>query len=367
VWFVQGEDAVPILGDPGCFSSRIHVASGEGMMAILDKERHELAVCKSDLRRFRDGHGLRIMTQLESDIDTAHVEWYRLVGKGTFQAANNTFISNRSQNGAKAQWFYQRSDGALDFLHPMHMRCLLRHVDGDLHQLPLTVQEATVLEVEDWSDRHDKLFTMLNLNPQQVPDSAPLCRVFELELNCVSIDALNSVAKEAKDRAKKREDKERRKLKLQMKEREQESNIEDERRKAREKEEAMIRAFFGFEERRAEQELQNAKEKPVMAVNSFSAVVSSMGHFPALQTASTSSSNHSPSLEPVKGGSPWKTTSPNLDPARGNFARGGSGATFTLGGSAPPPTVSDFSFAQAATQGPGKKVLWQNNPGRRGN
>jgi len=334
----------PYQDDTEAFTSRIQLATGEGMMRLIEKERVEFAACKAELKRFRDSQGLEILSQLEAELDKHHVEWNRQVGRRKVDETSAKTAAIAKDQG----WCYQRADGALDFLHPLNLRCLLVNAKGDLAGLPRTVKPLSVREVEDWSGKSLKFSAMLKLSPVQVPDSALLLRLFEVELGGMSEEAMQSVAKEEKERARRREGKEMRKLKIQQAALEQELTIEEQRRKAREAEEEMIRAFFGFEQRRAEDEAREARERPKPAVNSFSAVVSNMGHFPALQTtASKTPPSTSPSLEPLRpSGNVWGTSPPPSSSL----------------GSSPPGSVS---FAQAATQGPGKKVLWQNNPGRR--
>jgi hypothetical protein len=359
------ESSIPFSEEPAALSCRFVIATGEGMMDIIEKERMEVIACKTDLARFRDTEGLHLADQLEQEVDKAHVEWYRLVGKGRRSPDDAAHVKPHSSvtddNGL--QWFYQRSDGSLDFLHPMHLRCLSRSVTG-IADLPLKVKPSKVLEIEDWSDRQIKFAGVLKLGLSHLPEFPPCCRLFEVDLgDCVTVEAMAAVEKEAKDRARRRDDRERRKLKTFIEQRQQELDVEEQRRKSREDEENMIRAFFGFEKKRAEEELKESQNRPQAAVNSFSAVVANMGHFPTLQSTS-------PKLQPSE--SPkghWSATSPTFEPLKSAWAGAASSPTthsFSLSSSPPPPGM-DVSFAKAATQGPGKKVLWQNNPGRRGN
>ena len=323
---------------------RIIVATGEGMLRLLDKERSEVALSKVDMARFRDAHGLRLIQDIESELDKAQVEWKRHVGRAKRRSGyGDEFIS-----GEAMQWSYQRSDGSHDYLHPVNLRCLAHHAQEDVNLLPETITVSKILEIEEWSDR--KFSTMVKLGGVHLPDFPKSISIVEVELVGMTAEAIKSVEKETKDRARRREERDSRKLKQQLKAMEAEATVEENNRHARESEEALIRAFFGFEERRAEEELKQARERPVPAVNSFSSVVSSMGHFPLLGKSS-------PVLEPSK--APEKL-SPQLEPLKSAWGVL-SPAASSLGS-----TSSEASFANAASGGgSAKKVLWQNNPSRR--
>ena len=339
---IPAEALPPLLITDSILSSRLLVATGEGMMRLIEKERREVATSKSDLTRFRDTQGLRLLQDLSAEIDKSHVEWKRHVGRAKMRFGG--------QGVEQGQWAYQRSDGSLEYLHGVNLRCLLLNCQGDVSLLPERISASNVLEAEEWSDK--KFSEVVKLGSVHVPDFPMSLRVVEIELDTMSSEAIKGVEKETKERAKRRNERDARKMKQQLRMMEAEATIEDRNRRTRENEEALIRAFFGFEERKAEEELREAREKPPPAVNSFSAVVSSMGHFPALGKST------SPTLEPSKAA---ERPSPQLEPLRSAWGSSSSASSFALGSS----PSSDSSFAHSAAHGSGKKVLWSNNPGRR--
>lgn len=373
---IQEDDYPPFYNPNDIVSSRFLVATGEGMMAVVERERDELKEVKEELGRFRDAAGLKFFGELEADLDKAHVEWRRHVGrpKSHLLEAEGE-VGNRSSASA-IEWTYQRSDGALNFLHPLNLKSLLKIYEGDVDMLPKLVKPLKEVESEEWAEK--KFRNMVKLGLPQVPEFPLSVVITEVELDGMTEAAFESVRKETEDRARRREEKMARKVKQELKELQESATIEESRRRQREEEERLLKAYFGYEEEKALREAKEAAEKPKAAHDSFSAVVSNMGHFPML--------TKSPKLEQAKAPEPTKSTKPGtpvLEPLKSAWSlppnasltpsRLSSSNASSQGHSLLSTSPTEVSYASIITgestgsSGKKDKVVWSNNPARRTN
>jgi len=350
------------------FACRFQVATGEALMKVIEQERTEIKASQSDFKMFRDSDGLHLLSLVEKEIEKDHIDWSRQLGRSSpvmDESAKSSVVENRG-------FFYQRADGSLDYLHPLNFKCVLASASQDYNNLPKELIPKEVVEIEEWSEKNLRLQSLIKVSNVHLPDSPLSSRLFEVDLEGMTPEALHIVDKERKDRERKRNDKLKREMKTQMDIKQKEEDMEKRRRQARIDEENLVRAFFGFEQRKADELIKEEEERPPATQGSFSSVVTSMGYFPTLakspqgpaksgtakspQTGPVLTLLHMPARSPLQGPqqSAWKspsalTISPSssVDNNRGDLG-------------------SSLSFAQAASKGPAKKALWQNNPTRRG-